>query len=192
MRSVLKNKKGLEMGFNEIMYLILGLLVVVLFLTTFVFKTDWGAIAKSWLPHLNTTSNNDYNSINGTDEEVGIINSAFVSEYNSEKRLTDKQVELLIGEIGQNTSRILSEFARQKDSLSSGEDFGLIYGNASALSETHKNILNSHGEFFKHLPLTENEYFIIWRQTYEWKKYYKNLSDFLYKKDKSGSLILTS
>lgn len=191
MRSILFNKKGQQSGYIEIMYLILGILIIGLLLSIYVFKVDWGAITRSWLPHLNTTSN-EYNLINGTDEDVGVINSKILNIYLSEKRLTDKQVELLIGEIGQNTSRILTEFARQRSALLTREDFGLINKSAFALSVTRKNIANDYEEFFKHLPLTEDEYYFIWRKVYDWKNYYKDLSEFLYAKDKSGSLILTS
>lgn len=70
MRSLIKNKKGFEMGWNEMMYLFLGLLIIVLILTPIFMKTSWGDIIKGWLPSMNTTQDNKYNEISGQDVSV--------------------------------------------------------------------------------------------------------------------------
>ena len=69
MRSIIKNKKAFQMGFTEIMYLIIGVIIVLLIIN-FITGNHFGAIVKSWLPKFNTTANNDYSLINGTDEVV--------------------------------------------------------------------------------------------------------------------------
>ncbi len=74
MRSIIKNKKGFEMGWTEMMYLFLGLLLIVLILTPIFMKASWGDIIKGWLPSMNTSQGEKYNEINGTDELVpGVI-----------------------------------------------------------------------------------------------------------------------
>jgi len=82
MRSIIKNKKGFEMGWNEMMYLFLGLLLIVLILTPIFMKTSWGDIVKGWLPSMNTTQEDKYSEIGGKDELVENVDFA-VNKWNS-------------------------------------------------------------------------------------------------------------
>lgn len=90
MRSIIKNKKGFEMGWTEMMYLFLGLLLIVLILTPIFMKTSWGDIIKGWLPSLNTTQGEKYNEINGTDEIVpGVVLKDGVVIINADESLVE-------------------------------------------------------------------------------------------------------
>lgn len=63
------------MGFQEMIYLILGLIVIVLIVTS-VMGVKWGAMVKTWIPKLNTTTNDSYTDISGSDEVIeGVISS---------------------------------------------------------------------------------------------------------------------
>lgn len=64
----------MELGFNEIMYLILGALVV-FFIVSSIFGTNWGAMVKGWLPKFSNTVSDDlgsqkYSEISGSDVEI--------------------------------------------------------------------------------------------------------------------------
>lgn len=64
------------MGFNEIALLILGIIVVIIFIYVAT-KYDWSAIVKNFLPSVNTTQTNGYETIGGTDE---VVPGEFVTE----------------------------------------------------------------------------------------------------------------
>ncbi len=67
MRSVLKNKKGVQFGMNEFLILLIGL-VVILIVLYFMFGKEWGAMVRNFLPTMETTTDKDYSTISGTDE----------------------------------------------------------------------------------------------------------------------------
>lgn len=67
MRSVLKNKKGVQFGMNEFLVLLIGLIIIFIVLY-FMFGKEWGAMLRNFLPSMETTTDNNYNEISGADE----------------------------------------------------------------------------------------------------------------------------
>lgn len=67
MRSVIKNKKGFTLGMNEFLILLIGL-VVILIVLYFMFGKEWGAMLRNFLPSMETTSEDKYHTISGSDE----------------------------------------------------------------------------------------------------------------------------
>lgn len=86
MRSVLKNKKGVQFGMNEFLVLLIGLIIILIVLY-FMFGKEWGAMLRNFLPSMETTADNNYNEISGTDEAVYDLPSDLPS-FDINKKIT--------------------------------------------------------------------------------------------------------